>query len=70
MPCENGEEAVKAAKSCIGEAIKFMPAGVNSPVRAFKAVEGSPLYMQRGEGAYIHDVDGKQYMISACLGGR
>ncbi len=36
--------------------------GVNSPVRAFKGVGGEPIFMQRGEGAYLFDVDGKRYI--------
>ena len=38
-----------------------IPGGVNSPVRAFKAVGGTPIFMQRADGAYIYDVDGKRY---------
>ena len=40
--------------------------GVNSPVRAFKAVEGNPVFMQQGKGARIFDVDGRGY-IDYCL---
>jgi len=40
---------------------KIIPGGVNSPVRAFRSVGGSPLFFQRGQGAYVWDVDGKQY---------
>jgi glutamate-1-semialdehyde 2,1-aminomutase len=39
-----------------------MPGGVSSPVRAFKAVGGSPLFIARGEGAYLVDVDGNRYV--------
>jgi len=41
---------------------RLLPGGVNSPVRAFKAVDGQPLFMQRGEGAYLVDVDGHRYI--------
>jgi glutamate-1-semialdehyde 2,1-aminomutase len=41
---------------------RLLPGGVNSPVRAFKAVNGQPLFMQRGEGAYLVDVDGNRYI--------
>jgi glutamate-1-semialdehyde 2,1-aminomutase len=44
------------------EAQKYIPGGVNSPVRAFKAVGGTPIYIQRGDGAYLWDVDGNQYV--------
>jgi glutamate-1-semialdehyde 2,1-aminomutase len=39
-----------------------MPGGVSSPVRAFRAVGGSPLFIERGEGAYLVDVDGNRYV--------
>ncbi len=44
------------------EAIQVIPGGVNSPVRAFKAVGGRPLFMERGEGPYLFDVDGNRYL--------
>ncbi len=40
----------------------LMPGGVSSPVRAFRAVGGSPLFIERGEGAYLVDVDGNRYV--------
>jgi glutamate-1-semialdehyde 2,1-aminomutase len=40
---------------------KFIPGGVNSPVRAFRSVGGTPLFLQRGQGAYVWDADGKKY---------
>jgi glutamate-1-semialdehyde 2,1-aminomutase len=43
-------------------AVGLMPGGVNSPVRAFRSVGGDPLFMQRGEGARIFDVDGNSYI--------
>jgi glutamate-1-semialdehyde 2,1-aminomutase len=39
-----------------------MPGGVSSPVRAFRAVGGSPVFVERGEGAYLVDVDGNRYV--------
>jgi glutamate-1-semialdehyde 2,1-aminomutase len=44
------------------EASKLMPGGVSSPVRAFKAVGGTPFFVERGEGAYLVDVDGNHYV--------
>jgi glutamate-1-semialdehyde 2,1-aminomutase len=44
------------------EALALLPGGVSSPVRAFKAVGGSPLFVERGEGAYLVDVDGNRYV--------
>ena len=44
------------------EAQKLFPGGVNSPVRAFKAVGGHPLFIEKASGAYLHDVDGNRYI--------
>ena len=41
---------------------RVIPGGVNSPVRAFRAVGGTPRFITRGEGAYIHDADGQRYI--------
>jgi len=43
-------------------AARVIPGGVNSPVRAFRAVGGTPRFIQRGEGAYIWDAEGKRYV--------
>ncbi|MCP5205641.1 MAG: glutamate-1-semialdehyde 2,1-aminomutase [Hahellaceae bacterium] len=43
------------------EAQKYIPGGVNSPVRAFKGVGGTPVFFSRGKGAYLYDEDGHQY---------
>jgi len=40
---------------------KVIPGGVNSPVRAFRSVGGTPLFFQRGQGAFVWDADGKKY---------
>ena len=40
----------------------LIPGGVNSPVRAFKSVGGEPFFVQRADGAYLHDVDGNRYV--------
>ena len=44
------------------EAKDFIPGGVNSPVRAFNGVGGDPIFFDRGEGAYLYDVDGNKYI--------
>jgi glutamate-1-semialdehyde 2,1-aminomutase len=44
------------------EAEGLMPGGVSSPVRAFRAVAGTPFFVERGEGAYLIDVDGNRYV--------
>ena len=44
------------------QAQEVIPGGVDSPVRAFKGVEGTPPFIDRGEGAYLYDIDGNQYL--------
>ena len=44
------------------QATEVLPGGVNSPVRAFKGVGGTPLFIARAEGAYLYDVDGNKYI--------
>ena len=44
------------------DARRSIPGGVNSPVRAFGAVGGTPRFIERGEGAYLYDVDGNRYV--------
>ena len=48
--------------SLFQKAQKLFPGGVNSPVRAFRAVGGQPLFIDRGEGPYLYDVDGNRYI--------
>lgn len=47
----------------------MFPGGVHSPVRAFKSVEGGPIFMDSGDGCYINDVDGNQYIDFCCSWG-
>lgn len=44
------------------KALKIIPGGVNSPVRAFKAVGGNPLFIKKAKGSRIYDVDGNEYI--------
>jgi glutamate-1-semialdehyde 2,1-aminomutase len=44
------------------QALTLLPGGVDSPVRAFRAVGGQPLFIERGEGAYLYDVDGNRFV--------
>lgn len=53
---------LKKSKELYQKAVKLMPGGVNSPVRAFKAVGGSPLFIKRAKGSKIYDVDGNEYI--------
>ena len=47
----------------------ILPGGVNSPVRAFKSVGGTPRFIERGEGGYLYDVDGNRYIDFCCSWG-
>jgi len=48
---------------------KILPGGVDSPVRAFRAVGGTPLVIDRAEGARLYDVDGREYIDYVCSWG-
>ncbi len=48
------------------EALNYMPAGVNSPVRAFRSVGGTPVFMKSGSGSHLVDEDGNEY-IDYCM---
>ena len=48
---------------------KVIPGGVNSPVRAYKAVGGTPVFIDHAHGAYIYDTDGKEYIDYVCSWG-
>ena len=50
------------SKRLFSAALKVIPGGVNSPVRAFKAVGGDPLFIARAKGSKIYDVDGNEYI--------
>ncbi|MBT8386559.1 MAG: glutamate-1-semialdehyde 2,1-aminomutase [Ignavibacteria bacterium] len=53
---------LEKSKQLFTEAKKYIPGGVNSPVRAFKSVGGDPLFICRGDGARFWDVDGNEYI--------
>ena len=50
------------SKRLFERAQQSIPGGVNSPVRAFKSVGGTPVFMKSAKGAYLYDVDGNQYI--------
>jgi len=50
------------SKKLFERAKELMPGGVSSPVRAFKAVDSDPIFIEKGEGAFIYDVDGNSYI--------
>jgi len=50
------------SQQLFGQALQYIPGGVNSPVRAFKSVGGQPLFIARAKGAYLWDVDGNKFI--------
>jgi glutamate-1-semialdehyde 2,1-aminomutase len=50
------------SQELFARAQRTIPGGVNSPVRAFKSVGGTPVFMERAKGAYMYDADGKRYI--------
>jgi len=53
---------IKKSRQLFEEAKKYIPGGVNSPVRAFKSVGGTPLFMSKGSGSKMYDVDDNEYI--------
>jgi len=50
------------SRALLAEALRLIPGGVNSPVRAFQAVGGDPIFIARGKGAHIWDADGNRFI--------
>jgi len=57
------------SEALFAEALKYIPGGVNSPVRAFRAVGGQPFFVNRAKGACVWDVDGNEYLDYVCTWG-
>ncbi len=57
------------SESLFATAQNYFPGGVNSPVRAFKSVGGSPLFIEKGEGCKLTDVDGNTFIDFCCSWG-
>jgi len=55
-------QSVTKSKNAFEKAKAVIPGGVDSPVRAFKSVGGTPIFIDRGEGAYLVDIDGNKYI--------
>ena len=53
---------IKQSESLFKRAMTFIPGGVNSPVRAFFSVGGTPRFIERADGAYLYDQDGNKYI--------
>ncbi|AIQ60470.1 glutamate-1-semialdehyde 2,1-aminomutase [Paenibacillus borealis] len=66
VPLTRREEASRTA---FEEAKQYIPGGVNSPVRAFKSVGLTPVYVDRGEGSRIYDIDGNSFIDYVCSWG-
>ncbi|WP_456342790.1 glutamate-1-semialdehyde 2,1-aminomutase [Thermovibrio sp.] len=60
---------VERSKALFEEAKKYIPGGVNSPVRAFKSVGDVPRFIERAKGSHIWDVDGNEYIDYVCSWG-
>jgi glutamate-1-semialdehyde 2,1-aminomutase len=59
----------KESENLYETAKTFFPGGVNSPVRAFKAVGGAPLFIEKGKGSHIWDADGNEFIDYCCSWG-
>ena len=59
----------KKSESLFAEALKYIPGGVNSPVRAFRAVGGQPFFVSKAKGARVWDVDGNELIDFVCTWG-
>ncbi len=57
------------SKALFERAQRLIPGGVNSPVRAFRAVGGTPFFVAKGQGCYLWDVDGNRYVDFVCSWG-
>lgn len=69
VPTQHKENQMTTYRKCrklFEEATKVIPGGVNSPVRAFKAVDSQPIFIDKAKGAYLYDADGNKY-IDYCL---
>ncbi len=57
------------SRKLYGEALELLPGGVNSPVRAMRSIGRDPVFIERGEGPYLFDVDGNRYVDWVCSWG-
>ncbi|WP_018752344.1 glutamate-1-semialdehyde 2,1-aminomutase [Paenibacillus sanguinis] len=64
-----GRRGAALSQQAFDEAKKVMPGGVNSPVRAFKSVGLTPMYIDRGSGSRIYDIDGNCFIDYVCSWG-
>ena len=57
------------SEALFAKACRYIPGGVNSPVRAFANVKEIPLFVDHADGAYLYDVDGNAYLDFICSWG-
>src|SRR6188768_847721 len=53
---------ISTSEQLFSRALQSIPGGVNSPVRAFKSVGGTPIFIKHAKGAYLYDADDNQYI--------
>ncbi|HEX5459633.1 MAG TPA: glutamate-1-semialdehyde 2,1-aminomutase [Steroidobacteraceae bacterium] len=68
-PKEASTQAYPRSTQLYQRATRVIPGGVNSPVRAFRAVGGTPLFFMSGRGAHLTDADGRRYLDLVCSWG-
>src|SRR5690349_22797644 len=69
VPSTSSAVSAPGSAAWFDRAHRVTPGGVNSPVRAFNAVGGTPRFMASGRGAWLTDVDGNEYVDLACSWG-
>jgi glutamate-1-semialdehyde 2,1-aminomutase len=57
-----GTQAAARSAELVARAERLFPGGVNSPVRAFRAVGRAPIVLERGDGPFVYDADGRRYI--------
>ena len=62
MPQSSNPLLARTSDTLFETAQRYIPGGVNSPVRAFRAVGGTPRFIARAAGSKIYDVDGREYI--------
>lgn len=69
MSENSSQQKTQRSAAAFEAARKVIPGGVNSPVRAFGGVGGTPRFIERGQGAYLFDLDGNRYIDHVCSWG-
>jgi glutamate-1-semialdehyde 2,1-aminomutase len=69
VPESKGSQVNSKSTKAYAEAIKYLPGGVNSPVRAFRGVGQKPVFIAKAAGSKIYDIDGNEYIDYVCSWG-